>query len=98
MDLAFGSIENVAAMARDRLIIIEWIARMMRECDQIDSGGVGFYLYVVVSVECGGQSLHNRSTRSIANMKYPSTRVGGFPAPKRLASLRVIKHNAGGLL
>src|ERR1700754_735633 len=83
MNSALFAIEDVATVTRDVAIVVEWIARVMRKGDQVNSGSFRFDLDIWILAECADQTVADRTSGSIANVQNAAPRVGSFLSPNR---------------
>src|SRR5215207_2404425 len=69
---------------------------MMREGDQVNGGGFRFDLDVWIFFKSSDQTVHDRATCGVADVKDAATRVSSFLSPNGCAVVGVIKDNACG--
>jgi hypothetical protein len=84
-------------MTSDGLVVIQRIAGVMWEGDQVDSGHVGFNCHVIAALQRGYQPVHDCFASRITDMKNPAPGMSSLLSQQRVALLVLIKLNLGPL-
>ena len=74
-------IEHISTVTGNRVVVIEWIARVVRKGDEIDCSRIGLQFYVGIFVKGRYQTIGDGHPGEITDVENATTRVCSFLAP-----------------